>query len=199
MDTQQRNQYQAIVTHPFTVTLIKIKANQFCRRADFSRSDYNDLRQDMCVYLLEKAHLFDPARGTLQAFVISALKTWAAMRVRYRKRTKRFEGLKALSLEGTVVDERGDENVTLGEVLLEEDGQRLTRTYPISQVEHFELREAIEAAMQSLSAEDRELLAEVTENGITSTAKSRGVSWRQVKNAMVRTRQHFENFGLGAN
>lgn len=187
-----------IVSDPFTVTLIKIKANQFCRRADFSRSDYDDLRQDMRVHLLEKAHLFDPARGTLQAFVISALKTWAAMQLRYRKRIKRCDGLKAVSLEGTEVECDG-EIMTLGDVLLEEDGQRLTRTYPISATEHFELREAIERAMQGLSPEDRALLADVTEHGITATAKSRGISWRQVNNTMARIRRHFEKAGLGPN
>ncbi len=187
-----------IVSDPFTVTLIKIKANQFCRRADFSRSDYDDLRQDMRVYLLEKAHLFDPDRGTLQAFVISALKTWAAMHVRYRKRVKRHEGLKAVSLEGTEV-ECDSEIMTLGDVLLEEDGQRLTRTYPMSPTEQFETREAIDHAMKSLTPEDRALLAEVAERGVTATAKARGISWRQVHNAMVRIRGHFEKAGLGPN
>jgi len=187
-----------IVSDPFTVTLIDIKAHQLCRRSDFSQSDYDDLRQDMRLHLLEKAHLFDPARGNIEAFVTSALKTWAAMRLRYRKRQKRSEEYKAVSLEGTPVECDGD-ITTLGAVLLEGDGRRLTRTYPISPVEHFELREAIEHAMQGLSPEDRALLAEVTEHGITATAKSRGISWRQVNNAMVRIRRHFERAGLGPN
>ena len=63
------------------------------------------------------------------------------------------------------------------------------QTDPISPLEQFELREAIEHAMQNLEPEDRALLAQVTEHGITSTAKALGVSWRQVDNAMARIRE----------
>ena len=198
MDTNRSTNAQSIVSDPFTVTLIDIKAHQLCRRSDFSRSDYDDLRQDMRLHLLEKAHLFNPVRGNLEAFVTSALKTWAAMRLRHRGRQKRSESFKAVSLERTPVECDGD-ITTLGAVLLEEDGHRLTQTDPISPIEHFEMREAIEHAMQGLTPEDRALLANVTEHGITSTAKSLGVSWRQVHNAMARIRRHFEKAGLGPN
>ena len=187
-----------IVSDPFTVNLINIKASQLCRRADFSRSDYDDLRQDMRLHLLEKAHLFDPARGNLEAFVTSALKTWAIMRVRYRKREKRSESYKAVSLERTPVECDG-EVTTLGTVLLEEDGGRLTGSYPISAIEQFEMREDVQRVMQHLEPQDRALLAQVAEHGIRAVAKSRGTSWRQVHNEVVRIRRHFEKAGLGPN
>jgi len=187
-----------VVSDPFTVTLIRIKARQLCRRSDFSRSDYDDLRQDMRLYLLEKGHLFDPARGNIEAFVTNALRTWVAMRLRYRNREKRRESYKVVSLERTRVECDGD-TTTLGAVLLEEDGRRLTQAYPISAVERFELREAIEHAMQGLEPDDRALLIQVAEHGITSTAKSLGVSWRQVDNAMTRIRALFKKAGLGPN
>ena len=187
-----------VVSDPFTVTLIRIKAHQLCRRSDFSRSDYDDLRQDMRLYLIEKAHLFDPVRGNIEAFVTNALGTWVAMRLRYRSREKRRESYKVVSLERTRVECDGD-ITTLGAVLLEEDGRRLTQAYPISAVERFELREAIEHAMQGLEPDDRALLIQVGEHGITSTAKSLGVSWRQVDNAMTRIRALFKKAGLGPN
>ena len=198
MDTNQSICPQSVVSDPFTVTFIRIKARQLCRRSDFSRSDYDDLRQGMRLYLLEKAHLFDPVRGNIEAFVTNALRTWVAMRLRYRKRQKRSGSYKAVSMERTPVEYEGG-ITSLGAVLLEEDGRRLTRTYPISAVEHFELREAIEHAMQGLEPDDRALLIQVAENGITSTAKSLSVSWRQVDNAMKRIRALFKKAGLGPN
>jgi len=186
-----------IVSDPFTVTLIKIKANQLCRRADFSRSDYDDLRQDMRMYLLEKAHLFDPQRGNLEAFVISVLKTWAAMRLRHRKRQKRHEGNNSVSLEGTAVECEG-ENIPLGATMLEEDGQRRTQAYPISEIEHMELREAIDHAMQGISPEDQAFLMQVAEQGARATARSMGVSWKSVHNRVARLRGHFEKAGLAS-
>ena len=198
MDTDQSICSRSIVSDPFTVTLIRIKARQLCWRSAFSRSDYDDLRQGMRLYLIEKAHLFDPARGNLEAFVTQALRTWVAMQFRYRSRDKRRGSYRALSLERTLVECDGD-ITTLGAVLLEEDDQRFTRTYPISAVEHFELRDAIEHVMRNLGPHDRALLMQVAEHGITHTAKSLGVSWRQVDNAMARIRALFKKAGLGPN
>jgi len=187
-----------VVSDPFTVTLIRIKARQLCRRSDFSRSDYDDLQQDMRLYLLEKAHLFDPDRGNIEAFVTKALRTWVAMRLRYRKREKRRESYKAVSLERTPVEYEGG-ITSLGAVLLEEDGRRLTRTYPISEIEQFELREAIEHAMGSLEPGDRAMLTHVAEHGVANAARTFGVSRRQVSNAIARARAQFEKAGLGSN
>lgn len=185
-----------IVSNPFTVTLIRIKARQLCRRSGFSPSDYDDLRQDMRLYLIEKAHRFDSQRGNIEAFVTNALNTWVAMQLRYRNREKRRESYKAVSLERTPVECDGDVT-SLGNVLLEEDGGRRTQSCPISPIESFELREAIEHAMQGLAPNDRALLAHVSEHGVASAARAFGISRRQVVNAMARIRDRFEKAGLG--
>ena len=198
MDTNRSSCAQAIVSDPFTITLVRIKARQLCRRSDFSRSDYDDLRQDMRLYLLEKAHLFDPERGTLEAFVTRILRTWVAMRLRYRSRQKRCESHKVVSLERTPVEYEGG-ITSLGAVLLEEDGRRLTQTCPISAIEHVELREDIDQVMRSLEHDDRALLTRMAEHGVTRTAKSLGVSYRQVDNAMKRIRTQFRKAGFGPN
>jgi RNA polymerase sigma factor (sigma-70 family) len=198
MDTNQSTSREAIVSDSFTVTLIRIKARQLCRRSDFSRSDLDDLQQEMRLYLLEKAHLFDPVRGNLEAFVTRTVGTWVAMQLRYRSRTKRRESFKALSLERTPVEYEGG-ITSLGAVLLEEDGQRLSRTYPISDVEQFELREAMARALQNLTSEDRAIIVHVAEHGVASAAREFGVSRRQVLNAMARARESFEKSGLGPN
>ncbi len=187
-----------IDSDPFTDTLISIKARQLCRRSDFSRSDYDDIRQSMRLYLLEKAHLFDPARGNLEAFVTKAINTWVGMELRHRERDKRRESFKAVSLERTPVECDGD-ITTLGAVLLEEDGRRRTQTYPLPSVEQLELREAVELAMQNVQPEDRAVLIHAAEHGVASAARAFSRSRRQVLNAMARARVHFEKAGLGSN
>jgi len=187
---------QFIVSDPFTVNFISFKARQLCRRSDFSRSDRPDLEQEMRLYLFQKAHLFDPTRGNIEAFVTNALKTWVAMELRYRKRGKRSESYRAVSLEGTPVECEGDVTC-LGAVLLEEDGSRRLQVQTISPTEQFELREAINHVMVNLAPQDRELITSVVANGITATARALGVSWRQVANAMARIRCEFEKAGLG--
>ena len=113
-----------IVSHPFTVKVIQIKARLLSRRGDFSLSDFNDLCQDMRVYLLRKAHLFDPKRGNLEAFVNNALDTWVAMELRYRNRHKRYESYRAVSLNSTIVKYEGVLQPLAAIVLEEEGGMR---------------------------------------------------------------------------
>jgi len=187
---------QQIVFAPFTVTVIQMKARQLSRRSDFSISDFNDLCQDMRVYLLSKAHLFDPERGNLEAFVNNALDTWVAMELRYRKRYKRRESYHAVSLEGTLVKYEG-ELQPLGDVVLEEEGCRRTQVYPISRVEEIDRREAIEHVMAKLAPEDRALVQSVAERGVRATAKVLGISWYQVVNALALIRRDFEKAGFG--
>lgn len=187
-----------IVSDPFTVTFIRIKARQLCRRSDFSRSDYDELRQGMRLYLLEKAHLFDPARGNVEAFVTNLLKCWVAMELRYRNRGKRSETFKAVSLERTPVDCEGDVTI-LGAVLIEDDGLRIKLADPITPAEQFELRESIEHVLRQIDPGDRALLASVVEHGVTATAEALGVSWRQVANALARIRCQFEKAGITPN
>lgn len=191
-----------IVSESFTRTLIKIKAAQLCRRSDFSRSDYDDLRQGMLVYLLEKAHLFDPARGSLEAFVTNALNSWVKMELRFRSRMKRRGDLDAVSLEDTAVEFNGDAD-SLDAIVGEADQQRRTRSVPMSPIDLIDLGDAVRHALAQLSEEDQDLLRHVAKHGVAATAREwsrrRGadVSRRRIENAVARMRQRFEDAGLG--
>jgi RNA polymerase sigma factor (sigma-70 family) len=184
-----------IVSHPFAVTFIRIKARQLCRRCDFSRSDYDDLRQAMRLYLLQKAHLFDAERGNLESFITKTLKTWVAMRLRYQDREKRRDVHKTASLERTTVECDG-EITRLGAALIEEDGQRLAQTQPLSSLDRLELRDALATVIKKLAPEDRKVLAHVAEYGARSAVRSLGVSRRRVEKVMARVRELCESAGL---
>ena len=67
---------------PSVRTIIKKKARQLCRRSECSRSDFDDLCQEMHLHLLRKAHLFDPARACPMAFAQQAINSYAAMHLR---------------------------------------------------------------------------------------------------------------------
>lgn len=184
-----------IVSNPFTVTFIRIKAAQLCKRTDFSSSDFEDLQQDMRLYLLQRVHLFDPDRGNVESFVTKAVNSFVAMKLRDRELLKRRDDKKAISLERTMVEYEGD-ITNLGHVLLQEDGQRQTQAYPRSDIEMLELREALETVMNQLDPDDRDLLESIAEHGLKNTARMRGVSWRQVTKARDRLRKQFEKAGL---
>jgi len=197
VDTNRSINPQSVVSDPFTVTFIRIKAKQLCRRTDVSRSDLEDLQQEMRQYLLEKAHLFDPERGNVEAFVTNAINTWVAIYLRRQDREKRRDAHKAASLERTHVECNGDVR-PLGETILEEEAHRRLQTEFRSDIEQFELREDVQHVLAALSQDERDLLAHVAEHGMTSAARARGTSRRQIRNAMARIRHAFEKAGLGS-
>lgn len=192
METDQK---LSIVLDPFTVNFIRLKAKQLCKRTDFSLSDFDDITQDMRLHLWKKAHLFDPTRGNVEAFVTRVLKSWVGMALRYRKRRRRSESYKAVSLERTKVLHEGD-ITTLGRVLLEEDGRRLTRIEFPSSFEQIDLLDAVEHSLKHLQPNDRAILVHVAENNAVSAARVFGISRRQVHNAMDRVRTQFKKTGL---
>lgn len=197
-ESQRQAEHAGVsVSDPFTMTLIRIKARQLCHRRDFPRCEYDDLRQGMRLYLLEKAHLFNPARGNAQAFVTNMLKTWVAMELRFRNRAKRSSRIKVVSLERTLVPCDGGLAV-LHSVLLEADGQRLRQTESPAPAEAAEVRAAVQHAMRNVPPEDKAILIHVAEHGVASAARTFDVSRRQILNALARVRVHFEKAGLGS-
>lgn len=186
-----------VVTDPFTQSLIKIKAAQLCRRTDFSRSDADDLKQGMLLYLVEKQHLFDPARGNLEAFVINAVNTWVRMELRFRGRNKRRGNLNAISLEGTIIEFDGEAD-TLSAMIGSADLERRTHSVSRSPIDLIEIVDAARHVLDKLSRSERALLTQVVAHGVAGTARKRRVSRRQIENAIARMRARFENSGLGA-
>lgn len=198
MENLQHSFAQKLISDPFVANLIRIRACKLCRRGDFSSSDFDDLRQGMRLHLIEKAHLFDQARGSLEAFVTRILSTWVAGQLRFRNRHKRRASYKAVSLERTAVEYEGH-LCPLGSVLLEEDGHRLHGTDRMPELDLFELREGVRHVMASLDPEDQQLLTEVAEHGVAEVARTRQVSRHQITKTLARLRKAFEAAGFGSN
>lgn len=191
-----------VVSHPFTAKFIRLKAAKLCRRADFSRSDREDLEQGMYGYLLEKAHLFDPTRGNVEAFVTHLVKSWIKMELRFRSRRKRLGNLTTVSLERTFIEVDGDKE-PLANVIAEPDRQRRTGNAAPCPIEHLDLDDAVRHAFGHLSPDERELLAFVRQHGVSSASREWGRrigrtlsrTWIEVR--VRRMRARFEDAGLG--
>lgn len=179
---------QNLLTHPFTATFIRIKARQLCRRCDFSRSDVEDVQQEMRLYLLQKAHLFDPARGSVEAFVTRAINTWISMHLRYRGRAMRRESYRAVSLQHAD-GQRDNESSALSDNLLEEDGKRRLQRDAASSLEQVEQRQLLEVAMGKLTRRQRLILIGVAEEGVAATARAQGLSRSAIDKQVRQIRQ----------
>jgi len=191
-----------VVSDPFTAKLIRIKAAQLCRRSDFSRSDYDDLSQGMVAYLIEKAHLFDPDRGNVEAFVTTAINTFVRMELRFRSRDKRAGNVVAVSLEHTEISGPHGSRA-LRDAASACDGYRRTGSVPAEAFEAVDLKDALDHAMSGLKSDDRELVRHVAEHGWSSASREwtrrlgRPICRRWIERRLAALRSTFEGAGLG--
>lgn len=174
-------------------TLIRTKARQLCRHPGFSRSDIEDVSQELILSLLAKAHLFDPKRASLDTFADRVVNSSAKMILRGRRRLKRAAGFKTISLDSGTVQMNG-KPVPVAETI--DTDHRSGRTVePPSEV----LRENDEAVAQAL-AELTPHLADIAERlknvSVAGLAREMGVSRRQLYSALRLIRARFEATGF---
>ncbi len=68
---------------------IENKARRLIRRAGFSRSDREDLEQELTLRLLERSALYDPSRASLNTFVVCVIRSGVANILRQEATKKR--------------------------------------------------------------------------------------------------------------
>jgi len=190
-----------VVFHPFTRKHIRIKALQLCARSDFSKSDFPDLKQEMLLYLWSKAHLYDPARGTIEAFVTDTTKSCIGMILRRRDRMIRRGDIDAISLEGTLIEHDGVTDM-LKSVLDEADFTRRTQQERCSPIDLYLLQESVRQTFRTLTPDQQDLLLHISEHGLSSASREwtrrekRPVTRHQINKRVLQIRSRFEDAGL---
>lgn len=187
--------HRGAVLTEYAQSLIKFKARQLSRRPGFSRSDEEDVAQELTVHLLSKAHQFDPNRASVNTFADRVIRSAIAMLLRDRRRQKRAAGFAATSLEDIPAQSGGDVE-SLRDMLTEADLRRRIGIAASDQ-DRADLIAAVVEAMRSLPAADQETCRRLIEGSKASVARDLRVSRRQIRNAIERIRRHFEAAGLG--
>lgn len=179
----------------FAQSLIQFKARQLCRKPGFSRSDQEDLVQELTLRLLEKAHLYDPDRGaSLDTFADRVIGSAVRMILRDRRRLKRAAGFGAMSLERSTVVIDG-QPVLLCNLISSADRERVTLT--VSHETGDQDLSSVDGAVDSLPSDLADIARRLMGGTVASVARELGTSRRQVYGAIQRIRQHFEAAGLG--
>jgi DNA-directed RNA polymerase specialized sigma24 family protein len=180
-----------VVSHPFTAELIRQKARKLCRRPGFSRSDEADISQGMYLYVWERSRLFDPTRGTVEAFVITAVTSWEGMEYRRRRAKKRHDDFHAISLESTMVACDGDVD-SLASVLEGRDGVRLAGRDSKSLLNELEIRDEYRLVIAQLTKREQQLFRDISELGVAGTARKRRASRRRIDRLVAQIRERLE-------
>lgn len=187
---------QQLVHHEYAQTSIRVKAQQLCRRADFTRSERADVEQDLWLHLLTQAQNFDPDRSTLNTFIDRMVNSAAAHLVRRRECEMRADGFRTQSLDASPLSQDHPKK-SLRSSLSPNDGTRRTFSVPKSDLADFEDREALRFALASMPADVRDLCSRVM-GGETPAALARqlGISRRQIRRMLDEAGRHLQQAGF---
>ena len=186
--------HDAVLT-AYAQSVINHKACQLARRTDFSRSDEDDLAQDMRLHLLRRAHRFDPARSSYNTFVARVIDSWIATMLRDRWRRKRAAGLEAQSLEATSATQDGAP-ASLRDVLHPDQVVGRTAIGPGDEAARRELIAVVARIVGAMPPPLPDICARLPDQSHAAIRGELGLSRRQFDNAMARIRKTFEDAGL---
>ena len=180
-----------IVSNSFAASLIRRKARQLCQRPGFSRSDEDDLKQGMRLYLWSASRLFDPARGNVESFIVTALRSWMDMEVRRRRAEMRFTGVEAISLDSKTVDCGDGECFPMIADITSDQADRRLGLDSRDLASDLEFREALALVHARLTQAELRFMRDVVDRGIAGAARKRRVSRRQVLARLKSIRERF--------
>ena len=176
--------------------VIRIKARQLVRRPSFSRTDEEDLVQEMTMYLLTHATDFDPSRGEAKSFVSVVIDTAAANLVRkQRRKASKPDGVEIQSLASSV-DLPGVGPVQLDSLISIEDMQRRTRSCSPNEIELLDDKDAFESAFTKLPGNLKRICNELMSVSPAVAARNLGINRHQMINALETIREYFSGTGF---
>ncbi len=181
----------AALTTDCITNLIKFKARHLLRRPEFHGVEMEEVQQELALHVAQRAHLFDPRRGHVVAFITVVVDTAAAIMCRSRGRLKRGAGVLPQSLEGSMLLNEG-RKMPLMDLLLEDDLRRRYGGQASSDPrERVDLADGL-AHLSPVLRQIAQLL--MNDGGETSIARDLGMSRRQVRKAIDELRGHFRDF-----
>lgn len=191
--------FRAALVSGYVQKMIKIKACQLRRRPEFARMDLKDVQQELTARIMERAHLFDPARGTPTTFIAAVVGTAVPMMCRDHRRLKRAGGLRTTSLDACVVQMDGEEEVEVSpaDQLSEPDRLRHRCAGHCPDQERRDMAAAVVAATERMPSQVRDVCCRFMAGGTeSSVARDLGISRRQVRHAMGLARDELRRAGL---
>ena len=191
--------FRTALVSGYVQKMIKVKACQLRRRPEFARMELKDVQQELTARIMERAHLFDPARGAPTTFIAAVIGTAVPMMCRDRRRLKRAGEVRNTSLDACVVEKDGEAEVevSLVDQLGESDRLRHRCGDHCPDRERRDMAMAVAAATERMPPKVRDVCYRFMAGGNeSSVARDLGISRRQVRNAMDLARDELRRAGL---
>jgi len=172
---------------PYAARLIRIKARQLIGKAGFTRSDLEDIEQELTLDLLERLPRYDPARASRRTFIARIIDHKVARLLEYRCAARRDPRRMECSLHAPVTGEGGDTAELWA--TMEGVNPRPTRASDLAM--------DLETVLNGLPPRIRRICAYSPDWTAQEIADELGVSRRTVQRWKREIRRRCEDGGLG--
>lgn len=179
----------------FASQLIRQKARQLVRHPGFSKSEREDIEQELRIELVQKYHCFDPDRARETTFIARVVENKVISLIRGRVAEKRDFRRAGRSLNETVGDAEGGQ-VERAQTLTASAARAHTGQAPRSDAEQAQLRCDMAEVLTALPDDLRQLAELLQVMSEFAASRVLGKSRRQVANDVARLRELFEGADL---
>lgn len=179
----------------YAVNLIRYKTRRLIGQAGYTRSDQEDIEQDLSLHLRQQLPKHNPRKGTLKTFISTVLdnkiRTMVAARL-----TSQFDFRQHdYSLDETIEIETGD-RVSRGEAMDAEEYLMTTGRINRRAFDTLEMRIDVQCVVSLLPADLQNLCARLQEHTIVDIALEDGVSRHKIDELRRRIAFLFLEHGL---
>jgi len=176
--------------------LIQCKARQLVGQAGLSRSDLDDLKQEMWADLLRRFSWFESDRANVKTFMARVVSHRVSAILRHRSAVGRDYRREVGSLSEPTEDSDG-RTVEWAQVITDDAHDFRTGVDRRSDLERLEMATDIETVFGSLPEPLRELCVLLKTESMSAAARKLGISRRAARARLAEIRERFEAAGLG--
>lgn len=188
-----------LFVNDFALKTVAVKARQLVHRPEFWDCDSEDIKQDLLLYLIQKASGYDESRATINTFINRVVESAAAELVRSKSRLKRFPADKLGYMQSfeTPVDTVDETYANLGSELSADDAARRTCGEARDAIRQIDRHDAIAAAIDAMPNELRTLAQYLKNHTATEAREKFGYSRRRINQMRLVIATTLERFNVG--
>lgn len=188
-----KNRYDGV--EPYAVRLIRYKARELAGRFGWSRSDQDDIEQELLLDLQKRLPKFDPDRAQMNTFISRLVDHKVASMIEAQKAAVRDYRKTRASLNSTLLDGEGSA-VEFGATIPEQETQRRKGTPALGPAERRDLRIDLRRTLASLPPHLSDLAQRLVRSSPTEISRTTGTPRTTLLKRIQKIREHFERAGL---
>lgn len=176
-------------------TFIKLRAVKLKEILGLSRSDIDDLRQDLTIHLIERMPLYDPEKSTPKGFIVMVLNNRIRTIIRLHRESMEALNLTTLSLEEEFSDD-DSQPIQRFETIDAEESLLSAGLIRRRMLDHVEMKADVARFLEKLPKRLQDLCLLLQEKPIAQAARETGLSRQKIHDELVRMRLLAEQSGL---